>query len=128
MCTHDYMLHKRHLAILLCVVFSMTASGRKPWEEPGCHLVGNTRTIYIPGCVAFHVTTNACRGFCSSFAFPSTSATLQNNPLHVITSRAECCTIDTTHDVTVRVRCIKGYRKLTFKSAASCSCSTCRHS
>jgi len=30
--------------------------------------------------------------------------------------------------VTVRVRCIKGYRKLTFKSAASCSCSTCRHS
>ncbi|KAI0239222.1 Thyrostimulin alpha-2 subunit [Lamellibrachia satsuma] len=123
------MLHHRHLAVLLlCVVFFVTTSGQQAWETPGCHRLGNTRRIYIPGCVAFHVTTNACRGFCTSFAFPSTSSTLHNNPLHVITSRAECCTIDTTHDVTVSVRCLKGYRKFTFKSAASCSCAACRHS
>lgn len=33
---------------------------------------GHTRTISIPGCVKFNLSTNACRGFCMSFSIPTT--------------------------------------------------------
>lgn len=33
---------------------------------------GHTRTISIPGCVKFNISTNACRGFCMSFSIPAT--------------------------------------------------------
>lgn len=55
--------------------------------------------MHIPDCVVFNVTLNACRGFCESYAIPSPSRTLRVNDKHVITSRAECCSIRETHDV-----------------------------
>ena len=32
---------------------------------------GHTRTISIPGCVKFNLSTNACRGFCMSYSIPA---------------------------------------------------------
>ncbi|XP_070180127.1 thyrostimulin alpha-2 subunit-like [Littorina saxatilis] len=96
------------------------------WQAPGCHLVGHTRVVKIPGCVPFQVTTNACRGFCLSYAIPSPTHTLAYNPDYVITSRAECCGITDTHDVPVQVRCVDGVKEIVFKSARSCGCSLCR--
>ena len=60
---------------------------------------GHTRPVHIPDCVVFNVTLNACRGFCESYAIPSPSRTLKVNDNHIITSRAECCSIRETHDV-----------------------------
>nr|AQS80514.1 GPA2 precursor [Charonia tritonis] len=96
------------------------------WQSPGCHLVGHTRVVKIPDCVPFQVTTNACRGFCISYAIPSPSRTLAYNPNHIITSRAECCGIIDTHDIPVQVRCVDGVKEIVFKSARSCACSICR--
>ncbi|XP_076463765.1 thyrostimulin alpha-2 subunit-like [Babylonia areolata] len=96
------------------------------WEAPGCHLVGHTRVVKIPDCVPFQMTTNACRGFCVSFAIPSPYRTLSYNPSHIITSRAECCDIIDTHDIPVQVRCVDGVKEIVFKSAKSCACSICR--
>lgn len=62
---------------------------------------GHSRSVQIAGCVEFIVTTNACRGFCLSYAIPSSSRTLVRNPQHKITSRAECCSIEETHDVSI---------------------------
>ena len=67
------------------------------------YFTGNTRPVHIPGCVVFNVTLNACRGFCESFAIPSPSLTLRVNPKHEITSRAECCSMKETHDVSTCV-------------------------
>ncbi|PVD25804.1 hypothetical protein C0Q70_13464 [Pomacea canaliculata] len=102
------------------------SSARHSWERPGCHLVGHTRVVRIPDCVPFRVTTNACRGFCLSYAIPSPMETTSYNPDYVITSRAECCSIFDTLDVPVQVRCLDGARTVVFKSARSCSCSICR--
>lgn len=44
-------------------------------EGSGCHLIGYTREVSIPGCVDFTITTNGCRGFCESFAVSSNLAT-----------------------------------------------------
>ena len=60
---------------------------------------GHSRSVKIEGCVEFNVTTTACRGYCLSYAIPSSSRTLRTNPQHKITSRAECCSIEQTHDV-----------------------------
>lgn len=60
---------------------------------------GHTRVVRIPDCVPFRVTTNACRGFCLSYAIPSPMETTSYNPDYVITSRAECCSIFDTLDV-----------------------------
>ncbi|CAL1528499.1 unnamed protein product [Lymnaea stagnalis] len=117
------------LPLLLLVSLAHVATGqgqRHSWEAPGCHLVGHTRTVTIPGCVPFEVTTNACRGFCVSYAIPSPSHTLAFNPNFIITSRAECCGFLDTHDVRVWVACRDGYQQKTFKSARSCACSICR--
>lgn len=64
-------------------------------------ILGHTRPVQIPDCVVFNVTLNACRGFCKSFAIPSPSQTLRTNSKHLITSRAECCSIKETHDVSI---------------------------
>ncbi|KAH9492918.1 hypothetical protein Btru_032612 [Bulinus truncatus] len=118
------------LTLLLLIGVSLTTSSgekaRHSWEAPGCHLVGHTRTVSIPGCVPFEVTTNACRGFCLSYAIPSPSHTLAFNPNFIITSRAECCSFVDTQDVNVWVACLDGYQQKTFKSARSCACSICR--
>lgn len=116
----------------MCALFAAceaTVPGTSPrhtWEAPGCHLVGHTRVVKIPDCVPFQVTTNACRGFCLSYAIPSPSHTVAYNPNYVITSRAECCGIIDTHDIPVRVRCMDGEKEVIFKSARSCGCSICR--
>ncbi|XP_013094496.1 thyrostimulin alpha-2 subunit-like isoform X2 [Biomphalaria glabrata] len=119
-----------YINIALLVLFAVTVTsgerGRHSWEAPGCHLVGHTRTVSIPGCVPFEVTTNACRGFCVSYAIPSPPQTLAFNPNFLITSRAECCGFVDTHDVNVWVACVDGYQQKTFKSARSCACSICR--
>ncbi|CAG5129701.1 unnamed protein product [Candidula unifasciata] len=107
------------------VVSSLSVSGtRQRWEAPGCHLVGHTRTVTIADCVPFAVTTNACRGFCVSYAVPSSSQTMIPN--QVITSKAQCCGIVETHEVNVWVACRNGFQQKTFKSALSCACSICR--
>lgn len=113
------------LLVLLMVLH--TSAAQHAWEKPGCHRLGFTRKVYIPGCVRFELTANACRGFCKSYAIPSPVTTRMNNPLHRFTSRAECCAIADTHDVKVQVRCKTGYKELTFKSAATCACSVCRN-
>ncbi|XP_021949000.1 thyrostimulin alpha-2 subunit [Folsomia candida] len=100
--------------------------GRHTWERPGCHLLGHTRKVTIPECVDFTITTNACRGYCESFAVPSAWYRLQNNPSQSITSVGQCCSIMETEDVTVNVICVDGPRELVFKSAKSCSCYHCK--
>ncbi|KAL0267331.1 UNVERIFIED_CONTAM: hypothetical protein PYX00_009628 [Menopon gallinae] len=96
------------------------------WQRPGCHKVGHTRKISIPDCVEFHITTNACRGFCESWSIPSAVDTLRANPFQLITSVGQCCNIMDTEDVEVKVMCLDGTRELTFKSAKSCSCYHCK--
>lgn len=66
---------------------------------------GHTRIVQIPGCLQFNVTTNACRGFCESYAIPSSQRTLLANRRHFLTSRAECCGIEETHDVS-ELKCL----------------------
>ncbi|BFZ11682.1 hypothetical protein BsWGS_14721 [Bradybaena similaris] len=112
--------------LLLCVCLTVVKGNRRVWEAPGCHLVGHTRTVTIPGCVPFEVTTNACRGFCVSYAIPSSAHTLAINRNLVITSMAACCGMADTHEVKVWVACRDGYQQKTFKSARSCACSICR--
>lgn len=60
---------------------------------------GHTRKISIPDCVEFRITTNACRGYCESWAVPSTIDTLFSNREQSITSVGQCCNIIDTEDV-----------------------------
>jgi hypothetical protein len=62
-------------------------------------VTGHTRKISIPDCVEFHITTNACRGYCESWAVPSAIDTLRVNPHQAITSVGQCCNIMDTEDV-----------------------------
>ncbi|GIY92098.1 u11-Sparatoxin-Hju1a_1 [Caerostris extrusa] len=55
------------------------SSAHNIWEKPGCFKVGHTRTISIPGCVEFDITTNACRGFCVSYSVPSSEDSMRVN-------------------------------------------------
>ena len=83
-------------------------------------VTGYQRNVSIRGCIKFQVTTNACRGYCTSYAFPSPSYVLQANPNHMITSRAECCSIEKTHDVS-------GPNTAKYKHKYSCICSVTAH-
>ncbi|KAL3268100.1 hypothetical protein HHI36_007227 [Cryptolaemus montrouzieri] len=93
------------------------------WQKPGCHKVGHTRKISIPGCVEFKMTTNACRGFCESWAIPSHP---KPNPTQPVTSIGQCCNIMETEPAEARVLCVDGIRTLTFKSAVNCACYHCK--
>ncbi|KAK4010193.1 putative Glycoprotein hormone alpha 2 subunit-related protein [Daphnia magna] len=95
-------------------------------ELSGCHQVGHTRRVTIPDCVAFMITTNACRGYCESWSVPSSWEALLKNPDKMITSVGQCCNIMASEDVTVRVMCLGGPRDFTFKSAKTCSCFHCK--
>ncbi|XP_077285260.1 glycoprotein hormone alpha 2 [Arctopsyche grandis] len=96
--------------------------GEKPaWQRPGCHRLGHSKKVSIPGCTPFTVTTNACRGFCESWAFPSTGRAPQP-----VTSLAQCCNIMDSEDIVVKVPCLEGERTITMKSATTCSCYHCR--
>ncbi|XP_050078795.1 thyrostimulin alpha-2 subunit [Anopheles maculipalpis] len=115
----------RFVSILFCAI--MLVKARETWQKPGCHKVGHTRKISIPDCVEFTITTNACRGFCESFAVPSAPfALVGHKPPQPVTSVGQCCNIMETEDVRVRVLCVNGIRNLTFKSATNCSCYHCK--
>ncbi|KAG5669644.1 hypothetical protein PVAND_017528 [Polypedilum vanderplanki] len=94
----------------------------------GCHLVGYTRKVNIPGCIEFSVTTNACRGFCESFAVSSKFAVGPHRPEQPIISVGQCCNIMENEELKVKVRCLEGIREVTFGSATSCSCFHCKKS
>lgn len=85
--------------------------------------LGHTRKISIPGCVEFHMTTNACRGFCESWAVPSGPKSSVAQP---VTSIGQCCNMMETEPVDAVVRCIDGNRTYTFKSAVTCACYHCK--
>ncbi|WAR19486.1 CTHA2-like protein [Mya arenaria] len=116
-----------NVILMIIVLLICPCSATHTWETTGCHRVGHTRQVLIPDCVVFNVTLNACRGYCESFAIPSPSRTLRANSQHLITSRAECCSIKETHDVKVLVKCVEGLREVVFKSARTCACSICRN-
>ncbi|KAH8400505.1 hypothetical protein KR222_002553 [Zaprionus bogoriensis] len=103
-------------------------SGRDSWLRPGCHKVGNTRKISIPDCVEFTITTNACRGFCESYAVPSIPLALSGllrAPKPVV-SVGQCCNMMQSEEIQRRVLCVEGIRNVTFNSAISCSCYHCK--
>ncbi|XP_026464316.1 thyrostimulin alpha-2 subunit-like [Ctenocephalides felis] len=118
-------------AVLLLLLTTFGAFANKLWYKPGCHRVGHTREISIPGCRKFTVATHACRGFCESWTVPSRHGTL--GPLHSITVRnqqlvsvGQCCNIMDTEDIEIPAACLDGQKIVTFKSATSCSCYHCK--
>ncbi|XP_030753276.1 thyrostimulin alpha-2 subunit [Sitophilus oryzae] len=93
-------------------------------NSPGCHKVGHTRKVNIRDCVSFDITTNACRGFCESWAIPSDP---QNHQIsQPITSIGTCCNIMETEPIDVHVLCKEGVRTYVFKSAVNCACYHCK--
>ncbi|EDV99008.1 thyrostimulin alpha-2 subunit [Drosophila grimshawi] len=117
--------------LLLCDCFLVgegTQAGKDMWLRPGCHKVGNTRKISIPDCVEFNITTNACRGFCESYAVPSIQMALTGSfrPPKPVVSVGQCCNMMKSEEIQRRVLCLGGMRTLTFKSALSCSCYHCK--
>ncbi|XP_046387557.1 thyrostimulin alpha-2 subunit [Ischnura elegans] len=126
--TQHHSAGEHHALLLLAVLMLSTgaALATNTWDRPGCHKVGHTRKISIPGCVEFEITTNACRGFCESWSVPSAIETLRYNANQLITSVGQCCNMMDTENIMVRVLCLDGPRELTFKSAKSCSCYHCK--
>lgn len=110
--------------VFICIL-KIVSTTNETWLKPGCHKVGHTRKIAIPDCVEFNITTNACRGFCESYAGPSAPVSYikQFKP---VTSIGQCCNIMESEDIFVTVNCLGGVRKLTFKSATNCSCFHCK--
>lgn len=81
----------------------VVGGGKDAWLRPGCHKVGNTRKISIPDCVEFTITTNACRGFCESYAVPSIPSALNGlfrAPKPVV-SVGQCCNMMQSEDVSL---------------------------
>ncbi|KAL9924251.1 thyrostimulin alpha-2 subunit [Glossina fuscipes] len=117
--------------ITLLLLSILLVFAKENWIRPGCHKVGNTRKIAIPECVEFHITTNACRGFCESYAVPSaawSSAAVSSffKPTKPVISVGQCCNMMESEEIQKRVLCINGMRNFTFKSAVSCSCYHCK--
>uniref|UniRef100_A0A1A9W5J4 Glycoprotein hormone alpha 2 n=1 Tax=Glossina brevipalpis TaxID=37001 RepID=A0A1A9W5J4_9MUSC len=117
--------------LTLLLLSILLAFAKENWIRPGCHKVGNTRKIAIPECVEFHITTNACRGFCESYAVPSaawSSAAVSSffKPTKPVISVGQCCNMMESEEIQKRVLCINGMRNFTFKSAVSCSCYHCK--
>ncbi|KAH8263706.1 hypothetical protein KR044_012747 [Drosophila immigrans] len=142
------------LWLVCCSIITSESSemGKDAWLRPGCHKVGNTRKISIPNCVEFVITTNACRGFCESYAVPSmpsaiTAISSLFRPPKPVVSVGQCCNMMKSEEVTFRpqgvddlfmvlvclslqiqrrVLCIDGFRNVTFRSATTCSCYHCK--
>ncbi|XP_033105435.1 thyrostimulin alpha-2 subunit-like [Anneissia japonica] len=109
------------------LVAAITLVNGNYWEQPGCHVVGYTKEVRIPGCHVEYVQMNACRGYCMSYSFLSSQDTLQRSGgLQVFSSYGSCCTIGQTHDVNIVLQCVDNqvYRD-TFRSARTCECSLC---
>ncbi|KAI8508448.1 G protein alpha-like subunit [Branchiostoma belcheri] len=95
-------------------------------QTDDCRLAGYIKRIAMPWCHTATVLINACRGHCESQTSLSSYATLQaSGGLQVSTTRASCCTIATTHQVTFNLVCWNGVRTYTIESAASCACGVC---
>ncbi|CRL02756.1 CLUMA_CG015774, isoform A [Clunio marinus] len=115
--------------VIIAFVSCVQCTNQDLWQPKlGCHLVGYTRKVSIPDCIEFSLTTNACRGFCESFAVSSNFAVGTHRPDQPITSVAQCCNIMESEDMKVKVGCIDGKREVTFKSATRCSCFHCKKS
>ncbi|XP_045768849.1 thyrostimulin alpha-2 subunit [Maniola jurtina] len=108
------------LLFLLCVSNLLLAES---WRKPGCHRMGHTKTISIPDCVEFKITTNACSGYCESWSLPSIMLGFKRHP---VTSLGQCCNIMESEDIPVKVLCLDGERNLIFKSAVTCDCYHCQ--
>nr|ASK86248.1 glycoprotein hormone alpha-2.2 precursor [Ophionotus victoriae] len=115
---------------ILCPPVSSADNSALSWKKPGCHLVGYTKEVKIPGCYTATVAMNACRGFCMTYSFPSDKDTLdRSNGDKYLTSHGSCCTIKSTHDVHVTLQCENDHQyRDTFKSAAKCDCAICDQS
>lgn len=88
--------------VCLLLLFCIMSLAKETWLRPGCHKVGNTRKISIPDCVEFHITTNACRGFCESYAVPSMpwgSVGGLFKPLKPVVSVGQCCNMMESEEV-----------------------------
>ncbi|XP_077861716.1 thyrostimulin alpha-2 subunit-like [Saccoglossus kowalevskii] len=112
---------------LSVMIWSAEANNVPYWQRPGCHLVGYVKTVRVPGCHEEEVRMNACRGYCTSYSYLSSPATLEaSGGTHIFTAKGSCCTIDETHNVAVTLQCQNGkvYRDV-FKSAKSCVCGIC---
>ncbi|XP_071801535.1 thyrostimulin alpha-2 subunit-like isoform X2 [Asterias amurensis] len=112
------------LSVCLCSLLA-TAQQRPYWERSGCHLVGYSTLVQIPGCHKTRVDMNACRGYCVTYTLLSTFNQIVSNNIRY-SSRGTCCAIGDTHDVIVILACENNEQKsVTYKSAASCSCTLC---
>ncbi|XP_031630479.1 thyrostimulin alpha-2 subunit [Contarinia nasturtii] len=112
--------------IIIAICATLVISKDIVWQRPGCHKVGHTRTIEIPDCVQFSINTNACRGYCESYAVPSAPYANGFKIPKPVTSVGQCCNIMETEDVNVMLSCVGGARNVTFKSATKCSCYHCK--
>lgn len=97
------MLFLRVAFIVALVIFVAHPSNghMENWHKPGCHKVGNTRKIKIPECVEFTITTNACRGFCESYAMPAIPHVTSNSvkPTKPVLSIGQCCNMMESEEV-----------------------------
>lgn len=111
-------------------------------NKPGCYKVGklkkkhtkntkitfsckgHTRRVSIRDCVSFEIVTNACRGFCESWAIPSDPS--NSEITQPVTSIGTCCNIMETEPIEVKVLCKDGIRTFVFKSAVNCACYHCK--
>ncbi|UXI17284.1 Lysosomal-trafficking regulator [Sarcoptes scabiei] len=115
------------IKLFLCLVL-ITNTKAIVWEQKGCHIVGHTQKIDIPGCIIFKLTSNACRGYCVSYAIPSNKEMIQYNSKQLITSIGNCCAMTETEVMNVRVLCRDGPKNIKFKSATKCGCFHCKKS
>ncbi|XP_072036703.1 thyrostimulin alpha-2 subunit-like [Amphiura filiformis] len=115
------------IASLLLFGSLLGSTAQHAWERPGCHLVGYTKEVRVPGCHMEEVPMNACRGFCLSYSYPSSLARLlESEGSQILTTTGNCCSIQETHDVNVWLRCENNEERLvTYRSAAACECSLC---
>lgn len=108
------------------------ATENTKWKRPGCHKVGHRREIKIQGCTQFTLNSNACRGFCESYAVPAPPLlSMPNKVMQNITSIGQCCNMMEEEDITVLVSCLSDEgewenRNVTFKSAKTCGCYLCK--
>lgn len=126
------MKHSKCLVMMITLIvfqYQSIMGQLEDWPKVGCHRVSYTRKVQIPDCIEFSLTTNACRGFCESFAVPSSFAIGAHRPTNnhqPVTSVGQCCNIMDSEEVKVKVLCLNGIRDVNFKSATNCSCFHCK--
>lgn len=67
-----------------------------------CIFTGYRKEVKVPGCHIEYVKMNACRGYCMTYSFLSDAATLERSGgTQLFTSHGSCCSITSTHDVSL---------------------------